>query len=254
MKDKTRLAITGVVAVGALALTVGGHGLNFTFGDDEGGKHGDDSGPQVTRTIENLKGFDGVTLTGPDDVVVTHGKSFLVEAEGAKGVIDRLNLFVKDGTLHIERKQSGSWRGRDDATVRVTLPAIQRVRLTGPGDMRVDRLDGKQVKAEITGPGNLAIGAMDAETAELALTGPGDLTVSGRTKTAKLSTTGPGDILARDLATERASLDLIGTGDIDVRASQGADISIIGTGDARVIGTDACRITKTGPGDARCTS
>jgi hypothetical protein len=252
MKDKTRLAITGVVAAGALALTVGGHGLNFTFGDDEGGG-GDDSGPQVTRTLETLKGFDGVTLTSPDDVVVTRGKNFLVEAEGAKGVVDRLNLFVKDGTLHIERKKDAGWRGRGDATVRVTLPALQRVTLTGPGDMRVDRLDGKQVRAEITGPGNLAIGALEAEKAELALTGPGDLSVSGKAKMASLSTTGPGDIIARDLATERAELELIGTGDISVRASQSADISIIGTGDARVTGTTACRITKTGPGDARCT-
>jgi hypothetical protein len=241
------------VAAVALAATIGGHGLSFSFGDDDEGSSRNNDGPRTVRTLENLKDFDGVTVTGPDDVVVSRGKSFLVEAEGNKAILDRLNLFVSEGVLHVERKSGMSMGGHRDATVRVTLPALHRVTLTGPGDVRVDRLEGKDAKAQITGPGDLTIGMLDAESAELALTGPGDLTVTGKAKTATLSTTGPGDIIARNLQTERATLKIIGSGDIVVNASQGADISILGPGNARVTGTTTCQISKAGPGEARCT-
>lgn len=253
MSDRTRLVITGVVAAVALAATIGGHGLSFSFGDDDGGSRKSDDGPRTVRTLENLKDFDGVTVTGPDDVVVSRGNNFLVEAEGGKAVLDRLNLFVSDGILHVERKSGMSISGHRGATVRVTLPALHRVTLSGPGDVRVDRLEGKEAKAQITGPGDLTIGMLEAENADLALTGPGDLTVTGKVKTATLSTTGPGDIIARDLQTERASLRIVGPGDIAVNASQNADISILGPGNARVKGTTTCQISKAGPGDARCT-
>lgn|GEM_PF-1271350 len=254
MKDKTRLVITGVVAAIALAVTIGGHnmhGLSFSFGDDE--RDGDDdSGPRTVRRLDNLKDFDGVTVTGPDNVVIAHGAAFRVEAEAARGTLDRLKLYVEDGTLHVTRNKGVSW-SHGGATVRVTLPALHRVSLVGPGDMRVDRMDGKDVKAKVTGPGNLAIGALDAENAELALTGPGDMTVTGKARTAALSTAGPGSILAAKLQTERASLKIFGPGDISVRASESADISIHGPGDAHVAGTTTCQISKAGPGEAQCT-
>ncbi len=253
MKDKTRLAITGAVALVAVLATVGGgHGFNFTFGDegDDGGK----ASEETTRILPNLKNFDGVALIGPDDVIITQGKDFSVKVEGDADALNKLNVYVKDGTLQVGRKSSFMSGGSGNATIRVTLPALSHVALTGPGDMTVDKLAAKQVKAELTGPGNLSIAALDADNAVLAVTGPGDLTVGGKAVTASLRSTGPGNIDAGRLAVETAKLDLIGTGDIGVRATKAADISIMGTGNARVQGTASCKITKLGTGDAECTA
>jgi hypothetical protein len=260
MKDKTRLAITGVVALVALAATVGGHGLKFDFGGDGNGDgdRGDESGKaETSRALGNLKDFQAVSLTGPDDVIIKQGTSFSVRADGPREAVDQLDIKVSDGTLEVGRKRSGNWAGNHeggDTTVYVTLPSLTRVSLAGSGNMNVERLEGTQVKADLTGPGDLVIDAVHADKADLSLTGSGDLTAAGRVKQAALSATGSGNISAENLDVDRASLRLVGSGDVAVHASQGADISIMGSGDAQVLGTASCKISKMGSGEAQCTT
>ncbi|MBT2188965.1 head GIN domain-containing protein [Sphingobium nicotianae] len=248
MKDKTRLVITGAVAIAAVAATVGGHGFHINLGDDE-------ARAETTRVLPNLRNFDGVTLVGPDDVIVTQGRDFSVKAEGDPDALDQLNIYVRDGALYVGRKDGG-WTGHRDghATIHVTLPALSHASLTGSGDLDIDKLAGKQAKAEITGPGNLSIAALTAETAELALTGSGNLTVGGKAATALLTTTGSGDIDADKLVADTAALKLIGSGDVQARATRSAAISIMGTGDAQVRGTASCTVTKMGTGEAECST
>lgn len=255
MKDRTRLLITGVVALGALAVTLGGHGVSFQFRDDRKRDH-EEGRIAGVRSFADLRDFDGVTVAGPDDVVIAHGKEFSVKAEGDKEALEHLRFRIADGTLHVGRDSKSSWSksGGDSATIRIVLPAIQRVTLTGPGEMQVDKLDGRQVEAKVTGPGDLTIGTLAAEEAKFSLTGPGDLTASGTATAASLSATGSGNIQAAKLATRRASLRLIGSGNISVHATQGADIAITGSGDAHVTGTTACEVTAIGPGGAECKS
>lgn len=253
MRDKGRLMITGIVALGAVAVTLGGHGLSMSFGDDDGDR---DRTP-VASNVANLKNFDGVTLMGPDNVVVTQGKDFAVRTEGDADALKQLNIYVKNGTLFVSRKQRSSWFGsghENDATVRVTLPALARATLTGSGDMQIDKMTGSRVKAALTGPGNLVLSQVDAQDADFELTGSGDLEVHGKVRAANLSTTGSGDLRAEALDAETAKLRIIGSGNIAVRATRDADISIQGSGDAQVQGTTSCRITKMGSGEANCST
>jgi hypothetical protein len=254
MRDNGRLIITGLVALGALAWTIGGSGLSFSMGDDEPGQaahatHG--SGHKTSSTFD-LKGFDGVTLAGPDDVTIVQGTAFAVKAEGDARALEKLKLSVEDGMLKVGR-EGGSSHDRG-ATVFVTMPALSRVSLTGPGDMKVDKMTGPKVKASITGPGGLSIADIQADEADLDLTGSGDIVVAGHVKTARLSALGAGDLRADKLETETASLKLVGSGDISVHARQSADVSILGSGDAHVAGTSQCRISKMGSGEADCAS
>ncbi len=247
MRDKTRLIITSAVALAAVAVTVGGHGFHINIGDDDGP-------PQTAQSLAGLKDFKAVALTGPDDVVITQASNFSVRAEGDPKAIKRLKLYVQNGVLHVGRQDRKSWFGGNDegATVHVTLPALGNMALIGSGNMRADRLAGKEVKAELTGPGGLTIGQLDADMAYLSVTGSGDLEVVGRAKSAKLNATGSGNIRAERLNAGRVALDLIGSGDIYVHASEDATISLMGTGDAHVVGTTACKVSAVGTGEAHC--
>lgn len=249
MRDKTRLIITGAVALAAVGIAAGGHGFHINIGDD------DDAAPQIAaQPLASLKDFRGVALAGPDNVVITQASSFSVRAEGDPRAVKRLKLYVQNGVLHVGRQDRQGWFGGDDkgATVHVALPALGSLALIGSGNMRADRLAGAQVKAELTGPGDLTIAQLEADRADLSLTGSGDLQVVGRAKTAKLNATGSGNIRAERLNTDHASLDLIGTGDIYVHVSEGATISLMGTGDAHVVGTTACKVSAVGTGEAEC--
>jgi hypothetical protein len=254
MRDNVRLMITGIVAVGALAWTIGGSGLSFSIGDDDADSatHSAHGGSHKTSVPFPLKDFDGVVLAGPDNVTITQGKTFAVRADGDSRALDKLKLSVDGGTLTVGR-ESGSSHDRG-ATIFVTMPVLARVSLTGPGDMKIDKMMAPKVKASITGPGNISIADIQADEADLDLAGSGDLNAAGHVKTARLSALGSGDVRAEKLETETATLRLVGSGDIRVRARQSADVSLLGSGDAHVMGTTQCKVSKMGSGDADCAS
>lgn len=246
MQDKTRLAITGVVAAVALAATIGGHRLKIAIDTD------DEPHEQRALQLPKLKDFSAVVLTGPDDVVISQGPQYAVKVEGDKASVDQLNLSLEDGTLRIGRRAGGLGGHGGGAQVHVTMPSLVGVSLIGSGDMRVDRLEGRQVRVDILGAGDLDVAHVQADSADVSLTGAGNLTIAGKARTARLRTAGAGDIRAAGLATDQLKLDVVGTGNVAVRANKAAEISVVGAGKAEVIGTTACRISKTGPGDATC--
>ncbi len=253
MKDRTRLAITGAVALAAVAFTVGGHGVHLNLGDDNDVNL--QLGHSKQRVFTGLKDFQGVRLAGPDDVKVVHGNGFAVVAKGDPRAVDALDIKVVDGVLVIGRKSGLSRHmSSDGAEIRVTLPSLVSASLAGPGDMDVDRMEGKTATASLSGPGDLRIGQLVAEQADLQVTGPGSLTVAGKVRTASLAITGPGDLRADELESGHADLKLLGSGDITARATGDATISVTGPGHATVSGTNNCRINKIGPGDAECSA
>lgn len=252
MGDRTKLALTGVVALAAVGMALGsrGHGISFSIGDD-------DDPPSVTA-LADLRDFDGVTLNGPDHVVVTRGDKFAVTTSGSADALKHLKVVVRDHMLFVEREHHGGWFGGNNwgkgATVNVTLPALTRLALTGSGELSAEGLAGKQVRAQLTGPGDLRIKGIDADEAEISIVGSGDLSAQGRARTAKLEIKGSGGLRAGDLNAETVTATLSGSGDIAGHASRAAKIAVNGSGDVHVEGTNSCSISKQGSGDAECSS
>lgn len=209
------------------------------------------------QNLDSLRDFTGVTLAGPDRVVVTRGPQFSVRAEGDERALARLEIDVRDGELRVKRKQN--WReiipGTDrGATITVTLPALREVTLTGSGDMSVDLLGGDDVEASVTGSGDLTIARIAAHEAELSTTGSGTLTAGGRADKVEYSVTGPGDIKAASLVAASGEFSIVGSGDVEAHVTGAAEVSILGSGDAVIRGTTRCSVSRMGSGTARCSA
>lgn len=250
MKDKTRLVVTGVVAVLAVVAAFGSQAFHVVIGDE---KDGPVAGPfETTRLYGGLGKFDGVTLAGPDEVLVTRGDSYAVRAIGQMSVLRQLDIQVADGVLHIGRKPGTSVSG-GEARLQVTMPSATRLVLAGPGDLTAEGIGGRQFRAEVAGPGDMTLKNLQSEQAQLSITGAGDLVVDGKARSASFSVIGPGNIRAEGFETARAALKLAGSGEIEARATGDAEVSVTGPGSAQVTGTTRCKIVKSGPGDAECT-
>jgi len=214
-----------------------------------------DAGPP--QNLDALRDFTGITLAGPDRVVVTRGPQFSVRAEGDARALARLEIDVKDGELRVKRKHNwrdimpGSDRG---ATVSVTLPALRDVALAGSGDMSVDLLGGDDVEASVTGSGDLTIARVEAHEVELSTTGSGTLTAGGRADKAEYSVTGSGDIKAASLVAATGEFSIVGSGDVAAHVTGSAEVSILGSGDAVIGGTTRCSVSRMGSGTARCSA
>ncbi|MGC4252883.1 MAG: head GIN domain-containing protein [Sphingobium sp.] len=210
------------------------------------------SGASAVQDWSALKDFTAIEAVGPDDVVVTIGNGFAVKAEGDPNAVEKLEITVDHGRLKVGRKSQWTGSGDKGATVRVTMPAIAAVTLTGSGDVDLDRAEGKALDLSLTGSGDMEIGAVKIGALKADVTGSGSLEIAGMADEGKLSLTGSGDIDGEKLKLGKAEASLLGSGDIDFASDGAVAITITGPGNVTVKGKAQCRTSGIGPGKARC--
>ena len=214
-----------------------------------------DAGPAATRNFA-LSGFTGVQVTGPDDVTIRRGDAFSVSARGPQADIDELEIKIDGDRLSIGRKREGFSLGRrdgEDVDIRITMPRLTAVRLTGSGEIDADAMEGDTVEVAITGSGDVRVGKLAAKRAVVTVSGSGDLDVDGGSvEDASFQVTGSGGIDAEPLAATTLDIAITGSGDVEAQATGTADIRILGSGDATVTGGAKCATRVTGSGIATC--
>jgi hypothetical protein len=204
-----------------------------------------------------VAGFDRVRSAGPFDVEIHTGAPVSVRAVGPQRAIDKLDIRSEGGALVI-RVVDGNWDWRslfspnERLVVRVSLPTLTGVTLTGSGDVTVDRARAPAFTASLAGSGDLSVGALEAQTATLRVSGSGDLTVAGRARTASAGVAGSGDIVAAGLTVTDADVRVVGSGNVALAASGTANVSLVGSGDVRITGRPRCTVNRRGSGEVRC--
>lgn len=199
--------------------------------------------------------FDKIALSGSPDVVVTVGGAPSVRAEGDARTVERLEVTVENGQLHIGLRNGASWSWfghHDGVTVYVTAPSLAAASIAGSGDMRIDRAEGPRFTGSVSGSGGLTVAAVRAPETSFSLTGSGDVRASGASQHASLSIVGSGDIDLSGLQAADANISLTGSGDASIHATGTAAVELMGSGDVTVTGGAHCTISKAGSGDVRC--
>lgn len=209
------------------------------------------------RNFPTGGGFDHVSNSTPFDVYVHTGKAPSVHAAGNQEALDRLQIDNRGGELHIGTR-SGSWFsgwhwGRGDRLrIDVTVPMVNAVNLSGPGNLTVDAVRSRNFSTSLSGPGNINIASIQTDGLDLHLSGPGDIAISGRAQNATMNLSGPGNIRAGGLTLDDATVSLSGPGDIDATVTRTADVRLSGPGDVRIKGGARCSVHKSGPGSVNC--
>lgn len=246
--------LVSLIALAALAAC----GASSAQENREGERRAEPSGETGTRSFA-LQNFDKVDLRGPDDVAISVGGAFAVEAEGDAAELDRLRIEVVRGELRIGREGDREWFswGGDDSRalrIRVTMPAIRAASVTGSGDMTIDRASAESFEAAIAGSGNLTIASLEARRAAFDIAGSGDIEAAGTAGQVDIGIAGSGNVLARDLRAETLEANIVGSGDVEAFATRTAEASLLGSGDVVVRGGARCSSNSMGSGELRCES
>lgn len=196
--------------------------------------------------------FDRISLTGPPDVIVTTAPSVSVRVDGDPAETAKLQIEAVAGELRIGVKPGLSLSGRSGVFVHVTMPRLQGVTITGPGDVNVDRIQGQDFTGNVTGPGDLAIRRLEVGTAHFSVNGPGGVRASGMAQRVEASLSGPGDLSLSGLRTTDATLALTGPGDIALHATGIVQGQLTGSGSIDITGGARCTVATTGPGNVSC--
>lgn len=212
-------------------------------------------GPITTQSYD-LTGFTAVEVAGPDDVTIRQGDRFSITARGRKEALDRLEIKLDGPDLSIGRKREGfsfSSSDEDDVDIAITLPRLNKVRLTGSGTIDADTVDGDAVEAVVTGSGDLKVAKLTGKRADITVSGSGDIEIGGGTiGSGELSVTGSGDIDADGLVATTLEVSVTGSGNVDAQATGKADIRILGSGDVTLGGGASCSTRQMGSGTATC--
>lgn len=200
-----------------------------------------------------VTGFQHIVASGSEDVIVTTGKAASVVATGPQDRLDRLDVQIEGDTLKIRHKNGrySSW-GKQSTVIRVTMPALMGVSLSGSGDLTADKGSGPAFSVSIGGSGNVRIADVDTQAARFTTAGSGDVFAAGRCATAKVSISGSGDADVGGLKCSDLDIGISGSGDVAGYASRMANVRISGSGDVRIMGGGKCQSRTLGSGSVSC--
>jgi len=213
--------------------------------------------------------FTTVASAGSYDVDVTVGPAASVKVTCKDGNPAHVRTKVASGKLTIE---DANLKPYSACTVTVTTSALVAVESVGSGSTTVKGNgaglasvtmagSGRVVVAEaktdtltITarGSGDLRIDAITAKDVRAETSGSGTVHLRGTTKTTALTARGSGDLDARALEAEDAHVRGFGSADVSAFASRRADVETNGSGDVVIFGKPAEKNAQTrGSGSIR---
>ncbi|MEM0991567.1 MAG: head GIN domain-containing protein [Bacteroidota bacterium] len=206
-------------------------------------------GEMVKRTLD-LDQFSGFGLSLSAKIYLRQGSRQSVEIEARESVIENINQDVSDDYWKIKFKKS--MRKYDRVTIWITLPRVDRLSVSGSGDIlgenRFDNLE--DLKLNVSGSGNIRLEA-EADETNCVVTGSGNIALAGTANNQKVSITGSGDVESEDFAAETCVVRITGSGDCEVNVRDRLEVYITGSGDVSYKGDPSVKSRITGSGDVK---
>jgi hypothetical protein len=176
--------------------------------------------------VRNAPAFSAVSVGGAIDADITVGPEARVEITGDDNIVPLITTDVRGDRLEISSRKN--FRTSVHLVAKITLP-----RLTGIG---------------LTGSGDVTAHGVQSDHLGVTLTGSGTVRADGTAHEAEVELLGSGTIKLDQLAAERASVSVSGSGDVAIAASKSLDVSITGSGDVTYRGDPELKKRITGSG------
>lgn len=184
------------------------------------------------RTEKRSPGnFNAVKTSGSIDVEINNGNAYSVAVENDDNLLQYVVTEVNDGTLNVRYKEGYSIND-DHAKVYVTAPSLDKLSISGSGDITTQGVlkNSRQIEMHVSGSGDIKA-QVDAPAIDISVSGSGNVSLTGRTKDFSSDVTGSGDINCGGLESENATVKVAGSGNVHIFASVHLSASVVGSGD-----------------------
>lgn len=187
-------------------------------------------GPVVEKTYD-MDDFSGLGLGISANVYIKKGNSNTVTIKGQENILENIKMEVDDESLNLEFDRNVG--DAEPITVYLEMDDITALAIGGSGDIKVeDRF-------------------MELGSVELAIGGSGSIELVGSARSVELSVAGSGDMKCGDLETDRAEVNIAGSGDVTIHVNNDLEVNIVGSGDVRYKGNPKVESNIVGSGDVR---
>jgi hypothetical protein len=202
------------------------------------------SGPIETKEYQ-LTDFTEIEISHDFNYDITRSETYSVVASTHQNLIDHLDIFKSGQTLKV-RLKSGTIVN-SDARVTVTLPALERLQVSGAASGHVSgfssgsnftlqvsgasqsdiNMETGKTKIQISGASRVN-GTIKAAETEIVISGASNCDLSGSTAAAKIEISGASHADLPDLILQNADIELSGASGATINTSGKLDMALSG--------------------------
>ena len=214
-----------------------------------GGKRVRGNGNLVTQD-RSVSGFEGVECYGSFDITLIPSSTASVKIEAEDNLQQYIETYIDDNKLQIRTRDGYNLRPRRDMKITVSGPVFKTITTNGSGSVigqGVLNTDNDNVNLRVAGSGNIDV-ELNASKVDSEIAGSGNIKVKGVSREFEGGIYGSGNIRAVNLQTENAKIDIAGSGNVEIFASNKLDVSVAGSGEVKHKGTAQVNAKITGSG------
>jgi hypothetical protein len=200
--------------------------LATACGSDIDGVRGSGDVQSEERTVT---GFDEILLEGSGRIFVDVSETESLTIEAEDNLLPLLSSEVTGSRLELRTSESIS----PTRPIVYTIGAIafEGISIVGSGDLVAANLDCNSFNASVAGSGNFDLTGQ-CDRLDLSITGSGDFAGEAfEVGTADIDISGSGDVVVN--ATDELVVRITGSGDVEYLGDPSTDIDIAGSGDVR---------------------
>lgn len=210
------------------------------------------TGPVISEE-RNLSGFNEVASELAGDVQITTDSTFSIILEGQQNILDVLETDISpSGRLHIRIKNGVMVSGKD-IKVRISMPDISGLYLSGSGDMEVlNQLQTSDLDLHVKGSGNISLNRLFAHTLTAKISGSGEINIGGgEVQSESLTISGSGAMDLLQVESEEATVKSSGSGSIQLFVTERLNVKISGSGNVYYRGNPVIDVDISGSGSLK---
>ena len=201
----------------------------------------------ITTESRDHQNFKGVYFNHVGDLYLTQGAEYSISITGPENVVELTNTYIDNENLIISTDEF--FNGDYDLKIEITAPEYKLISMVGVGKIKtVNPIEGDLLEIEILGVGEVEA-TINMDTLYTLSSGTSTINYSGEVINHEFASAGDFSLNAFPLLTKKTSLNIAGTGDSKVSASDKLVVIISGVGNVYYKGDPDIELEIIGTGE-----
>ncbi|MYM37102.1 DUF2807 domain-containing protein [Duganella sp. FT94W] len=205
----------------------------------------------IVKQNREVGHFGALSTSISGDVEIRSGNTEGVIVETDDNLQALIETVVEGGTLRIRLAKKNVRLDTRHMKVIVNARALQKLTVSGSGNLSADKLRGENLTIDVGGSGSFNVDQLESESLAVALGGNGNFKAAGNTERLQVSIGGSGRVQAGQLQSRDAVVSIGGSGQATVWAKKTLSVSVAGSGDTNYYGDPQISKTIIGSGTVK---
>lgn len=162
------------------------------------------------------------------DIVLSNETALIVETD--ENLLPYIETNIQGATLVIETKNDRCIKSREAITIYVDATSIEKLKLSGSGEIYCDNISGEILELNLSGSGTISCFGLNLNNLLANLPGSGEIKVGGTASIGEYDISGSGNIKGIGLLSDKCYANISGSGNIYTTVTELLDANISGSG------------------------